>query len=508
MFLEEEQEESVFSIFNQDEYTNTDVTVKITPTETTRNYSYQIFKNDKLYNTKNISSNSPININLTETGHYYIEVTLTDSYDNETVYKSGFYNIDKELPVIKIEKNKITIKEGTKYDLLENVTATDKISGDLTDQIKVEQNDFDYNKIGNNKIVYTVSDNAGNTATKSMIIEVLPKENYYRYYLTEGAILGFLLIVMFILSYYRKSVWKEKRITKYSIKSNYENNESLFEKAISVDNRLIKKISKVLSQSEIARNNSKKYEKYVDVFGYGKKSAIDLIAHKVAIGIIFVLIALITKIIRLEKINELELLIPFIVGFFVTNIYYRYRYYNYRKKIENNLLQAITLMNNAFKSGRNITQAVDIVAEELDGPIANEFKRMGLEISIGLDIEEVFKRFSDRIKLEEAVYLTSALSILNKTGGNLIKVFTSIEKTLYNRKKLKLEMKSLTSSSQIIMYTLMILPVLFILIITMIYPSYFTPLFSSILGFVIIAVIMIIYALYIYVVRKIINIRM
>ena len=95
----------------------------------------------------------------------------------------------------------------------------------------------------------------------------------------------------------------------------------------------------------------------------------------------------------------------------------------YRNRLENDLLQAIIIMNNAFKSGRSISQAIELVTKELKGPIAEEFKKMSLELSFGLSIDVVFKRFGERVKIDEINYLTSSLSILNKTGGNIIKVF-------------------------------------------------------------------------------------
>ena len=84
---------------------------------------------------------------------------------------------------------------------------------------------------------------------------------------------------------------------------------------------------------------------------------------------------------------------------------------------------------------------------------------------MGLDIEVAFKRFSKRVKSNEAIYLSSSLSVLNKTGGNIIKVFNSIERNMYNRKKLNNELKSLTSSSKLIMYVLILVPPLFIVFI-------------------------------------------
>ncbi len=46
---------------------------------------------------------------------------------------------------------------------------------------------------------------------------------------------------------------------------------------------------------------------------------------------------------------------------------------------------------------------------------------MHLELSFGLSVDVVFGRFAKRVELEEVSYLTASLSILNKTGGNIIK---------------------------------------------------------------------------------------
>ena len=141
-------------------------------------------------------------------------------------------------------------------------------------------------------------------------------------------------------------------------------------------------------------------------------------------------------------------------------------------------------MNNAFKSGRSITQAIELVSHELDGPIKEEFRKMYLEISFGLSIDVVFKRFAERIQLEEITYLTASLTILNKTGGNIIKVFSSIEKSLFNKKKLKLELNSLTGGSKIIVMALFLVPILFMVFVSFINPDYFVPLYTTKIGLI------------------------
>lgn len=152
-------------------------------------------------------------------------------------------------------------------------------------------------------------------------------------------------------------------------------------------------------------------------------------------------------------------------------------------------------------------QAIEIVAHELKGPIKQEFKKMHLEISYGLSLDVVFERFSKRVDSEEVNYITSSLSILNKTGGNIIKVFSSIEKMLFNKQKLKQEMKSLTSSANMISKILLIMPFVFVAIITLLNPSYFMSLINTSLGNVLLFVIVLIYGLYAFIVNKIMKVR-
>ncbi len=94
------------------------------------------------------------------------------------------------------------------------------------------------------------------------------------------------------------------------------------------------------------------------------------------------------------------------------------------------------------------------------------------------------------------------------SGGNIIKVFSSIEKTLFDKKKLKLELQSLTSSSKIIVYVLTLMPIAFILFVGFVNPSFFKPLVTTEIGFILIGIMLIIYISYVIVVRRIMRIRM
>ena len=164
-------------------------------------------------------------------------------------------------------------------------------------------------------------------------------------------------------------------------------------------------------------------------------------------------------------------------------------------------------MNSAFKSGKNIHQAIEIVKKELPSPIKEEFAIIYTDINYGLDLTVVFERFYKRVKVEEAKYITSSLSLLSKTGGNIVTVFNMIEKNFYDRLKIKNELEALTSSSKFLYRMLISLPVIFVLVIVMMNPTYFNPLIRTKLGYVIDLIIILLYVIYIIIIKKLMKVE-
>jgi tight adherence protein B len=175
--------------------------------------------------------------------------------------------------------------------------------------------------------------------------------------------------------------------------------------------------------------------------------------------------------------------------------------------MENDLLKAITIMNNSFKSGRSIYETIHIVATEIDGPLKEEFALMERDLDYGLEIETVFQRFNKRVNLKEVGYITTSLTILNKTGGNIVSVFSSIEKTVFSNKKLQDELRNLSAASKALYRILVVIPFIFILIIYVLDPTYFVPLYTETLGIILLSLIIIIYILYIVIVKRIMKLR-
>lgn len=315
-----------------------------------------------------------------------------------------------------------------------------------------------------------------------------------------------ILFLLFCLLFrYNKSIKLENRLSRYSTSPVIYQKLSIGDHFTSYYKNILDKISFVIIKVPFLRKVSVRYEKYFRVAEH--KKGIDFISEKIMVSILFLMIAFIIKLFTYEIINFYDVIFSLLIGFLTPNLIYVYKYKQYQNKLENDFLQAITIMNNAFKSGCSISQAIQIVTKELSGPMSNEFKKMHLEMNFGLSLEDVFKRFSQRVKIEEAIYLTSALIVLNKTGGNIIKVFSSIERTLFSKKTLKIELQSLTSSSKLIVNFLIAMPIIFAIVINFLNPNYFLPLYITVAGNIIVVIMGVIYMLYVYLVLKVLKVR-
>lgn len=331
-------------------------------------------------------------------------------------------------------------------------------------------------------------------------------------YFTLALIIQIILTLMLIFLIYNfikiKRVYSlEKRIFKFSILPIGQKEESFFDKQIKKYKNIIRKISKKLEKGKIATKYAKHYEKYLLKTNIPCEKPIDIVSTKILISIIFMLITIITSIIKLEPLNILNILLSAIFGFFILDLYLYINSVRLSKKQENDFLKAVIIMSNAFKSGRSIMQAIEIVSKELDGPVGKEFKQMHIDLTYGLELETVFERLAKRVDLEETRYMASSLVIINKTGGDIIKVFSSIEKSFFERKKLNDELKSVTALSRFVFKVLVAIPFLVFIMISLTSKDYFLPLIETTPGKLLLLLIILIYVIYIVIITKVMKIR-
>lgn len=320
-----------------------------------------------------------------------------------------------------------------------------------------------------------------------------------------------LVIILFVIVVYviriSKANRKAKRISRYSIEPVINNYSSYSDRILNNYYRFIKKMRIYINKSFYLKRSAKKYDKYVSYNNHNVIEGVDFITTKFVIAIVFTVFTAFSQVFSLRLLNFFDFVINFVVGYFILDIYLHFGYKKKKKKMATDLLRAVIIMNNAFKSGKSTLQAIKITSDELEGPLKDEFKKMYLDMKYGLSVDTVFDRFAKRVGIDEAVYLSSSLTILNKTGGNIVEVFSSIERTLFDKKKLDEELKNISSVPKLVVKVLIAVPIIFAIVIYFLDPEFFAPLFGSVLGYMIIGILLIMFIIYIFLLMRILRIE-
>lgn len=300
---------------------------------------------------------------------------------------------------------------------------------------------------------------------------------------------------------------KAKRIARYAIEPTVNNYSSYSDKIFGLYNNFVLKMRPYIKKSYYLKEMAKRYEKYISYDKHSVILGIDFITTKFVIALIFIVFTIFSQAFSLKVLSLFDFVINFFIGFYILDIYLFFKYKRQKKQMATDLLRAVIVMNNAFKSGKSTLQAINITSRELEGPLKDEFKKMYLDMKYGMSVDTVFDRFAKRVGIDEARYLSSSLTILNKTGGNIVEVFSSIERTLFDKKKLDEELKNISGAPKMMVKVLIAIPIIFVLIIYVLNPTFFAPLFNSVLGYIIVGIIIFMFVIYILLLVRILKIE-
>lgn len=134
--------------------------------------------------------------------------------------------------------------------------------------------------------------------------------------------------------------------------------------------------------------------------------------------------------------------------------------YMWDRRIHNfeiQMMDALTFMSNGLKSGLSLIQSMDMVKDEMDNPIGEEFSLVLSQQRLGIPLEEALLGLEDRIGTEDVQIMVTSINILRQSGGNLTETFDTIAETVRERKKVEGRISTLTAQgrAQGIIITLM-----------------------------------------------------
>ena len=139
----------------------------------------------------------------------------------------------------------------------------------------------------------------------------------------------------------------------------------------------------------------------------------------------------------------------------------------------------IELLVRGLRSGLPVTETLGVVAQEIDGPVGQEFKGIVERIKIGRTMEESLQETADRLAIPEFNFFCITLAIQRETGGNLAETLANLADVLRKRAQMKLKIKAMSSESKASAYIVGSLPFIVFGMILWINASYMQNFFSD-----------------------------
>lgn len=150
--------------------------------------------------------------------------------------------------------------------------------------------------------------------------------------------------------------------------------------------------------------------------------------------------------------------------------------------------EAVELMSRALRAGHGLASGMNLVAEEMKGPIAQEFARVFYEQNLGVPIELSLRGMAERVPSMDVRFFVTAVVIQRGTGGDLAEVLEKIGKLIRQRYELFGHVRALTAEGRLSGIVLLALPPALLGFLTMSNYTYVSPMYTTPAGTKLLAV--------------------
>ncbi len=175
-------------------------------------------------------------------------------------------------------------------------------------------------------------------------------------------------------------------------------------------------------------------------------------------------------------------------GVLVPRLYLAVRGGRRQRAFEAMLPDALQMAAGSLTAGYSLAQALDGLVREGSEPMATEVGRALAESRLGVPVETTLEGIAERMDSKDFKWVVMAIRVQREVGGNLGGVLTQVSATMRERAMLRRQVKGLSAEGRLSAYILVALPLLLVGYMYTLRRDYLEPLYTTVLGMVLIAV--------------------
>jgi tight adherence protein B len=177
------------------------------------------------------------------------------------------------------------------------------------------------------------------------------------------------------------------------------------------------------------------------------------------------------------------------------------------KAFDNQLPDLLITIAASLKAGHSFRHAIQAVVDEGAEPTAKELRRVLTETRLGRPMDEALAEMGERIGSKNLSFVLNAVTIQRQIGGSLAGLFDVVAETVRQRQQFSRKIRSLTATGRMSAYVLAGLPFLVAGLISLISPTYMSPLWHSSTGHLLVGMALVMLAIGSGVLKKIVSFK-
>lgn len=159
------------------------------------------------------------------------------------------------------------------------------------------------------------------------------------------------------------------------------------------------------------------------------------------------------------------------IGLLAPRIVVRWLQQRWRRRLAQQLPDALGLWAGLLRAGQGTTQALGLVAQRQSAPLGNELRLVLGQLRLGMSIETGFTGLRDRAGLADLRLLSTLLGVHKELGGNLAESLLRLANLLRSRMTMEARISALTSQGRMQGAVVGALPVLLLVVLYLLEPD-------------------------------------
>lgn len=171
-----------------------------------------------------------------------------------------------------------------------------------------------------------------------------------------------------------------------------------------------------------------------------------------------------------------------------------------KRRLNRGFADALSSFSAALEAGYSAENAVRETVRDLallypeDEPIYREFRYLQHQLQNNQSLEKAFADMAEKTQDEDMLCFAEVFEIAKRSGGDLIRVIRTTERTMAERAEVKREIRTILTAKRLEANIMNLMPCGILLYFLICDPVYLQPLYETMAGRVVMTVLLVVYA--------------